>query len=101
MIAYSYNQDTMAYIGTVSCQLDPLETKLKGSNIFLLPASATFITPPNFDVDTEECIWTGTEWEIKIKENVADFEQGELTKSEIPKMENSISSAIKNVINNI
>ena len=45
MNAYKYNEETKEYIGVVSCQLDPINTKKTGENVYLLPANSTFEEP--------------------------------------------------------
>jgi len=64
MIAYSYDKVTKQYIGTRECQLDPLESKNAGHNIWLLPANSTFTEPP-INKDGFNIIWNGTDWEYK------------------------------------
>jgi hypothetical protein len=43
---YNYDSETFEFTGEEMADLDPEETKLKGRNIFLLPAHATYIEPP-------------------------------------------------------
>jgi len=43
-IAYRYDGNKY-YTGTANCQKDPLESKLKGKTIYLLPASCTWVEP--------------------------------------------------------
>ena len=64
MIAYSYDKVTKQYIGTRECQLDPLETKNAGHNIWLLPANSTFTAPP-INKDRFNIVWNGTDWEYE------------------------------------
>lgn len=46
MIVYSYSSDTGELVGQFQARLDPLETKVRGENVFLIPANATTNTPP-------------------------------------------------------
>lgn len=46
MIAYSYDKDTKEYVGPVKCQLDPLQTKSAGQDVWLVPAHAIYDVPP-------------------------------------------------------
>lgn len=62
MNVYKYNEDTKEYIGTEAAQLDPLETKLQGKNIYLLPANATFTAPPTAK-EGFAMVWNGKEWQ--------------------------------------
>lgn len=43
-IAYKFDGNKY-YIGTANCQVDPLETKLKGETVYLLPANCTWVEP--------------------------------------------------------
>ena len=63
MIAYSYDSSGL-YIGSVDCQLDPLETEKAGHNIYMLPASATFDAPME-RTETKVPIYNGTVWQLK------------------------------------
>lgn len=64
MKAYRYNPKTKIYVGEVNCQLDPLETKAKKEEVWLLPAHSTLVQPleekSGFDV-----IWNGEAWEYR------------------------------------
>lgn len=65
---YDYDPDTKEYTGEYGpAQIDPLETELQGEDVFLCPAHATLIQPPQtganeiavFDEETEA-------WEVKV-----------------------------------
>jgi hypothetical protein len=43
---YNYDTETFEFTGEEMADLDPAESELKGRNIFLLPANATFVEPP-------------------------------------------------------
>ena len=66
MLAYRYKDDGI-YDGEATCQLDPLESKLKGEDVWLLPGNCTWDMPPEekegfdrkFDKDSGE--WTYVE----------------------------------------
>lgn len=58
-IAYSYNEETGAYIGETECQVDPLT--LEG---LLVPRCATEIQPP-VAPEGSHPFWNGTEWEVR------------------------------------
>lgn len=45
MLAYRYKDDGI-YEGEATCQIDPLESELKGEEVFLLPGNCTWIMPP-------------------------------------------------------
>lgn len=46
MIAYKYDEKTKEYMGTISCQLDPVETRKQGKEVWLHPLLSTFEEPP-------------------------------------------------------
>lgn len=64
MTAYSYN-DNLEYIGTVTCQRDPVRSRREGKACYLTPANATLTPPPEFDPDTEIPVWDGNLWSIR------------------------------------
>ena len=67
MIFYTYDEKTKEYTGTQNGFIDPLETKKRGKNVYLLPANATYQKP----LETKEnqaVIFNGSEWEI-----IADY----------------------------
>lgn len=43
---YAYDEKTKEFIGEFQAELDPLETKAQGKNVYLLPANSTFVEPP-------------------------------------------------------
>jgi hypothetical protein len=43
---YNYSNETFELTGEEMADLDPEESKMKGRNVFLLPANATFVEPP-------------------------------------------------------
>ena len=59
---YNYDKDTGELLSEEIAALDPLETKVRKRNVFLLPAHATFIAPPKpldgkipcFDLDLKK-----------------------------------------------
>lgn len=67
MNVYKYNEDTKEYIGIEAAQLDPLETKKAGKNIYLLPANATFTVPPA-EKEGFAVVWNGEAWE-QVEDN--------------------------------
>jgi hypothetical protein len=46
MKVYIYDSNTYEYLKALEAELDPLETKAAGEPIYVLPAHATFIAPP-------------------------------------------------------
>lgn len=64
MKAYKYDSESKKYIGEVNCQLDPLETKIKGEPVYLLPANATYEIPLE-PKDGFNVIWNGSAWEYQ------------------------------------
>lgn len=45
MQVYKYDELTHEYTGVETAQLDPLESKVQGKEVYLLPANATFTAP--------------------------------------------------------
>ena len=58
MQAYSYDPKGH-YTGQYNCQLDPIATQKNGEAVYLLPASATFLPPPEYSPETEVPVWDG------------------------------------------
>jgi len=63
MLVYNYHPETKEFIGSEEAFLDPLETERKGKPIYLLPANATFITPPP-PIKGYTARWIGKVWEM-------------------------------------
>lgn len=63
MVVYIYDSDKK-YIGTRQAQLNPIQTKKQGKEIYLMPANSTTIEPPEFK-DGYEIIWNGSNWEYQ------------------------------------
>ena len=61
MLAYKYDTETKEYVGKITAQLDPLESKIQGKEIYLLPANSTFEKPP-VTGDKEIVIFENNNW---------------------------------------
>lgn len=46
MLCYNYDSVTHEYLSSTECVLDPLETEIQGTDVWMLPANATFTEPP-------------------------------------------------------
>lgn len=64
MNLYNYDKNTKEYLSTTLASADPLETKIKGEFVPLVPACATVIEPPTTG-ENEVAIFNGKAWEIK------------------------------------
>ena len=64
MNIYKYDELTKEYTGVETAQLDPLESKVQGKEVYLLPANATF-TAPLVTQDGYVPVWGGNAWEYK------------------------------------
>lgn len=64
MNLYNFDPNTKEYLMTTIASADPMETKIKGEFIPLVPAYATLVEPPNTD-ENEAAVFNGTTWEIK------------------------------------
>ena len=66
-ICYRYDQEKKTFQQSEEMHKDPLESKLQGKDIWLLPADCTLIEPPEakegFDI-----VWSGDAWEYKEQE---------------------------------
>ena len=84
MLAYRYDENKY-YAGTQECQLDPLETKLAGHDVWLLPADCTREEPLE-EKEGYKVKWNGEAWEyelIPIKEEEKPHELTEADKKEL------------------
>jgi hypothetical protein len=57
--AYTFHSETGVFIGVDFAQESPLEP-----GIFLLPAGATFVEPPQF-AEGKQAVWNGETWEVQ------------------------------------
>lgn len=64
MNLYNFDPNTKEYLMTTIASADPMETKIKGEFIPLVPAYATLVEPPNTG-EGEVAIFNGESWEIK------------------------------------
>lgn len=70
MKVYLYDEITKEFIMEEDAHIDPLETKKKGKNVYLLPANATFKEPMQAK-EGFKIVFNGKEWEyqeIKVEE---------------------------------
>lgn len=61
MLVYCYDEETKEFLYSEEAHIDPLETELKGENVYLLPANATFEKP----LEAKEgfkVIFNGVDW---------------------------------------
>ena len=61
---YSYDPDTGEYAGTETLQVDPLESKIQGTKIYLHPAFTTTRRPPNTG-ENEVAVFSNDRWRKK------------------------------------
>lgn len=64
MNLYNYDKNTKEYLSTTLASADPMETKIRGEFVPLVPACATLLEPPTTDKN-EVAIFNGEAWEIK------------------------------------
>lgn len=67
MQAYSYDETTYYYKGEQTCQLDPLESKIQGKEIYLLPGNCTWKKPLK-EKEGYKIKFNGTKWEYEKEE---------------------------------
>ena len=65
MKAYLYDE-LKRFSGETDCQIDPIETKIQGKEIYLLPANSTFKTPLP-EKDGFFVVFNGEDWEYQEK----------------------------------
>lgn len=59
--AYLFDADTSYFVGEGYAQIDPLETKAAGREIFIMPSNSTETEPPP-EKDGFKRKWNGSEW---------------------------------------
>lgn len=64
MNLYNFDPNTKEYLMTTIASADPMETKIKGEFIPLVPAYATLVEPPKTG-ENEAAVFNGESWEIK------------------------------------
>ena len=64
MNLYNYDKNTKEYLSTTLASADPMETKIRGEFVPLVPVCATVIEPPKTG-ENEVAIFNGKAWEIK------------------------------------
>lgn len=64
MNLYNYDKNTKEYLSTTLASADPMETKIRGEFVPLVPAYATLLEPPTTG-ENEVAIFNGKVWEIK------------------------------------
>lgn len=62
MQTYKFNAETKEYLYAEEAFLDPLESKVQGKPVYLLPADSTF-TAPLAPKDGYAVVWNGKVWE--------------------------------------
>ena len=72
-ICYRYNHEKKTFQKSEEMQRDPLETKLQGKDVWLLPADCTLIEPPEAK-DGFDIVWNGDAWEYKEQEKPKEAE---------------------------
>lgn len=94
-ICYRYDQEKKTFQQSEEMLKDPLESKLQGKDIWLLPANCTLIEPPEakegFDI-----VWNGDAWEYKEQEKEKEPEpyvptEKEKTQQEIWELKEKLS----------
>lgn len=88
MRVYLYDEITKEFIMEEDAHIDPLETKKKGENVYLLPANATFKEPMQAK-EGFKIVFNGKDWEyqeIKVEEIP---EEKEPTNEDISQMRQS------------
>lgn len=70
--AYRYDPETLLFVGEVARQKDPLESNIRGEDVYLMPGNSTLVKP----MDEKEG------FEIKYNPETDEWIQQEISKSE-------------------
>jgi hypothetical protein len=64
MLLYHYDKESKVYLGMSEATKDPLESKLRGKDVFLIPAHSTEVPPP---VPPEGflAVWRDDRWSLE------------------------------------
>ena len=71
MLVYVYDEETKEFLRSEEAFIDPLETQIKGENVYLLPANATFEKPLDKE-DGKAIVFDGSAWKL-IDDNRGKF----------------------------
>lgn len=71
MLVYFYNEETKEFLYSEEAHLNPLETQIKGENVYLLPANATFEKPLDKE-DGKAVVFDGSSWQL-VDDNRGKF----------------------------
>ena len=82
MLVYIYDEETKEFLREEDAFLDPLETQLKGEDVYLLPANATFEKPLDKE-DGKAIVFDGSTWKLvddnRGKYTIKDNQMQEIT----------------------
>lgn len=71
MLVYFYDEETKEFLRSEEAFIDPLETQIKGENVYLLPANATFEKSLDKE-DGKAIVFDGSAWKL-IDDNRGKF----------------------------
>lgn len=93
MKAYLFDEHTKEYVGEIEAQIDPLESKKTGKDIWLLPANASFDKPLEPKEDNKIIFDNGWKYEpIPEPEPEPKPTEAELKQSRIAELESYLTS---------
>ena len=75
MLTYKYDEETKEYLYSEEGFLDPLESQLQGKEIYLLPASSTFVPMTLEEKEGYAIAWNGDNWEY-IEDHRQKYDNG-------------------------
>lgn len=64
MNLYNYDKNTKEYLSTTLASADPMETKIRGEFVPLVPANATLIEPPTIEAN-QVAVFENNKWVVK------------------------------------
>lgn len=93
MLVYHYDEETKKFLYQEEAAIDPLETELRGEDIYLLPAYATFDKPLEAKEGYDVVFDNGWKYEpIPEPEPEPEPTKEELKKSRIAELETYLAS---------
>lgn len=66
MQGYTYDEDGY-FINIIDLEIDPLESREQGQDVFLVPRNAVLNPPDSYDPSAQEARWNGSAWDIVSK----------------------------------
>ena len=98
-IAYSYDPETLKYVGEYKCQIDPLSSKIEGKTVYLLPANATWIEQDLEKKDGFSIVWNEDEEIWEYVENPPEEDDSQSLNDGKPMTESELFDQLRSIRN--